>query len=68
MFIASARQPVFGASQNAGLIMRQSIQEDTLRVMLEANAVREALPAWASLTVVRRFAESTGIRSFQVEV
>jgi hypothetical protein len=30
--------------------------------------MREALPAWASLTVARRFDESTGIRAFQVEV
>ena len=45
-----------------------SIQEDTLRVMLEANAVREELLALASLTVVRYFAGSTGIRTFQMEV
>jgi hypothetical protein len=79
--------------------MRQGIQEDTLRAMLEANAVREvlvrrhdekwslairvggagsrwlpvrsrreALRTWASLTAVGRFAESAGIRAFQVEV
>jgi hypothetical protein len=79
--------------------MRQGIQEDTLRAMLEANAVREvlvsrhdekwslairvggagsrwlpvrsrreALRTWASLTAVGRFAESAGIKAFQVEV
>jgi len=79
--------------------MAQSIQEETLRAMLEGGAVRdvlvsrheekwtlsirlggthsrwlpvrsrrEALRTWASLTAVGRFAESAGIRVFQVEV
>jgi hypothetical protein len=80
-------------------LTRQGIQEDTLRALLEAGAVREvlvirreakwglavrlggagsrwlpvrsrreALRTWASLTAVGRFAESTGIRAFLVEV
>ncbi|MCK9718343.1 hypothetical protein LT722_19840 [Pseudomonas syringae pv. syringae] len=57
--------------------MRTGIHEDALRVMLEGGAGsrllpvrsrREALRTWVSLTVVGRFAESAGIRAFQVEV
>ena len=77
----------------------RGLQEETLRAMLEAGAVREvlvsrqdekwsvavrlggagsrwlpvrsrreALRTWASLTAVGRFAESAGIRAFQVEL
>jgi hypothetical protein len=77
----------------------KGLQEETLRAMLEAGAVREvlvsrqdekwsvavrlggagsrwlpvrsrreALRTWASLTAVGRFAESAGIRAFQVEL
>ena len=77
----------------------RGLQEETLRAMLEAGAVREvlvsrqdekwsvavrlggagsrwlpvrsrreALRTWASLTTVGRFAESAGIRAFQVEL
>ncbi len=79
--------------------MRQGIQEEALRVMIEGGAVRdvlvsrhdekwilavrlggaggrwlpvrsrrETLRTWASLTAIGRFAESAGIRAFQVEV
>jgi hypothetical protein len=35
---------------------------------LPVRSRREALRTWASLTAVGRFAESAGIRAFQVEV
>lgn len=35
---------------------------------LPVSSRREALRTWASLTAVGRFAESAGIRAFQVEI
>ncbi|WP_426119914.1 hypothetical protein [Pseudomonas sp. DSP3-2-2] len=35
---------------------------------LPVRSRREALRTWASLAAVGRFAESTGIRAFQVEL
>ncbi|MDU8619007.1 hypothetical protein RYB67_10585 [Pseudomonas syringae] len=57
--------------------MRLGIQDEALRVIfgggagsrwLPERSRSEALCTWASLTAVGRFAESVGIRAFQIEV